>query len=206
MAAQPGQPSRPEIGPPPRLADALLLGRRRATRRSMRPRAAIKRPPARRAVGRRRLPPAPPPPMRGRRRDVQTGRGLPERRAVTDELDQRHATCRSERRPMVLTHPGPPPPGVLADTKRLRTGPDVFTQPFTRSPDRSPRAGHNEREAGDQLADGDARTFAPSTRGRARRDDSDPANPPAASAALPPDSANSATRGHLGRRDADRTE
>src|SRR3954454_13233561 len=138
MADQPGQPSRPEIGPPPRLAEALLLGRRGAPRRSMRPRAAIKRPPARRAVGRRRLPPAPPPPMRDRRRDVQTGRGLPERRAVTDELDQRHATCRSERRPMVLTHPGPPPPGVLADTKRLRTGPDVFTQPFTRSPDRSP--------------------------------------------------------------------
>src|SRR3954463_7879957 len=111
MAAQPGQPSRPEIGPPPRLADALLLGRRRATRRSMRPRAAIKRPPARRTVGRQRLPPAPAPPRRGRRRGVQAAPGLPNPPAAPAELAQRQGPCRSERRPMVLTHPGPPPPG-----------------------------------------------------------------------------------------------
>src|SRR5947209_2462176 len=125
MTDQAGEPAWSEVRAPSCFADHQLLLRRRAPGRSPWPGTAIESPPSRPACELISSLPAPPPPVRGRRRDVQTGRGLPERRSRLDQRNKRRPARRSELRLMVLTHPGPPVSGVLADTRSLRTGPDV---------------------------------------------------------------------------------
>jgi rifampin ADP-ribosylating transferase len=49
-----------------------------------------------------------PPTVRGRRRHVQAGRGLPERHPTLNRLTERQPPRRSELRSTVQLHPGPP--------------------------------------------------------------------------------------------------
>jgi hypothetical protein len=102
------QAARPEVRLAPRAHDRVFLRRRQPARLAMRATRTIDPPARRSSVGQSNALAPMPPAMRRRRRDVEGGRGRPQRQPLIDKLDERDSPSRSELGPRVSLHPGPP--------------------------------------------------------------------------------------------------
>src|SRR3954469_17982167 len=130
---------RPVVGPLARREDCLLVLAAERPRARPRPRGARAQTRPRRPVLHAGGLPAMPPAVRGRRRDAQAGRGLPERRPLLDQPHELKTAQQSELAPTVL-HVRPPSAGQSSLTAPS-VGGRTPSQAFTNSVGRSPRPG-----------------------------------------------------------------